>query len=156
MRVGHAFRRTISSLSAGILFVASAGATPPGSGKLPSATALRWEEGRPGCTFSRDDDGKYRYGLWTADFGIILAVDSQELEKVRRRAHPMLALQLTLHYRGKDSIEVTPGQITLEFVKHYHDVHSSLQPDNLAGKEQMDADALAAETDREIGKHPEK
>ncbi len=28
--------------------------------------AVRWDEQRPGCTFSRDDDGKYRYGLSTA------------------------------------------------------------------------------------------
>jgi hypothetical protein len=41
-------------------------------------------------------------------------------------------------------------------VKHYHDVHSALDPDNLAGKEQSDADALAEETQREISKHPEK
>jgi hypothetical protein len=156
MRAGHAFRRTISSLSAGILFVASSGATPPDSGKLPSTTALRWEESRPGCTFSRDDDGKYRYGVWTADFGIILAVDSQELEKVVRRAQPILVLQLTLHYRGKDSLEVEPGKVTLEFVKHYHDIHSALDPGNLAGKEHSDADALARETQREISKHPEK
>lgn len=117
---------------------------------------MRWEEGRRGCTFSRDDDGKYRFGVWTDDFGIILAVDSQELEKVRRRAQAMLALQLTLRYRGKDSLEVAPSKITMEFVKHYHDVHSALDPDDLADKEQNDANALTAETDREISKHPEK
>ena len=156
MRPVHVVRRALSSFFVVTLFVGAAGATPPGRDKAPSATALRWEEGRPGCTFSRDDDGKYRYGFWTADFGIILAVDSQELEKVRRRAEPILTLQVTLHYRGKDSLAVAPSKISLEFVKHYHDVHSALDPGNFAGKEKNDADARAAETDREISKHPEK
>jgi hypothetical protein len=151
----HVVRAIIGFLIAAPLI--AAGASPPNQDKAQFfSVALRWEEGRPGCTFSRDDDGKYRYGYWTDDFGIILAVDSQELEKVRRRAQPILALQLTLRYRGKDSLEVAPGKIALEFVKHYHDVHSALDPDNLAGKEQSDADALAEETQREISKHPEK
>ncbi len=149
-------RKVVCGLLSVAPFGSIAWATPPGSAQNPATSTLRWEEGRPGCTFSRDDDGKYRYGFWTDDFGIILAVDSQELEKVRRRAQPVLALQLTLRYRGKDSLELDPGKITLEFVKHYHDVHSALDPDNLAGKEQSDVDALAEETDRAIGKHPEK
>jgi hypothetical protein len=117
---------------------------------------LRWEEGQAGCTFSRDDDGKYRYGLWTADFGIVVAVDSQELEKVRRRVQPIFALQLTAHYRGKDSFDVAPGKITLEFVKHYHDLQPSLDPDSLARKQQDDVETLVRETERAIRKHPEK
>ena len=155
MRHGRVVRAAIS-LSVVAHLIAAAGASPPSRDKTSSATVLRWEEGRPGCTFSRDDDGKYRYGFWTADFGIILAVDSQELEKVRRRAQPILALHLTLRYRGKDSLAVAPGNITLEFVKHYHDVHSTLDPGNLADREQGDADALAGETQREISKHPAK
>jgi len=149
--------RKITSGSLWVLVLGSAAwAISPASDKTPVASTLRWEEGRPGCTFSRDDDGKYRYGFWTDDFGMILAVDSQELEKVRRRAQPILALQLTLRYRGKDSIEVAPSKITLEFVKHYHDAHSALDPDTLAGKEREEADALAEETNRAISKHPEK
>lgn len=60
------------------------------------------------------------------------------------------------HYRGKDSVGVAPGKITLEFVKHYHDVHPALHPDSLTTKQQSDADALAQETKREIRKRPEK
>jgi hypothetical protein len=138
------------------MLFASAAASARGVDKAPATLVSRWEEGRPGCTFSRDDDGKYRYGFWTADFGIVLAVDSQELEKVRRRAQPIFALELTLHDRGKEALDVAPGGITLEFVKHYHDVHSSLDPDDLALKQQRDADTLAQETEREIRKHPEK
>jgi hypothetical protein len=44
----------------------------------------------------------------------------------------------------------------LEFVKHYHDVHAALDPDNLATRQQTDADAFEEETGREIRKHPEK
>ena len=153
---GHAIRLIASGSLWVLLLAVTAWAIPPASDQTSVASTVRWEEGRPGCTFSRDDDGKYRYGFWTDDFGIILAVDSQELEKVRRRAQPILALQLTLRYRGKDSLEVEPGKITLEFVKHYRDVHSALDPDNLADKEQKDADARVEETDHAISKHPEK
>jgi hypothetical protein len=154
MRAGPVVRATTVGL-----LVALVSATPAafaGPDKTQATTILRWEEGAPGCTFSRDDDGKYRYGLMTADFGIILAVDSQELEKVRRRAQPMLAVLLTVHYLDKDSLDVAPGKITLEFVKHYHDVHNALDPDDLAAKQRNDVDALAEETEREIRKHPEK
>jgi hypothetical protein len=149
MRAGFVVRATTVGLLFG--FGSAAGAVPASPDKTP---IIRWEEGAPGCTFSRDDDGKYRYGLWTADFGIVLAVDSQELEKVRRRAQPMLAVLLTVVYRGQNSLDVTPGKITLEFVKHYHDVHTALDPANLATQERNDADALAEETEREIRKHP--
>jgi hypothetical protein len=153
---GDAIRKVTSGSLWVLLLAFAPWAIPPASDKTPVTSTIRWEEGQPGCTFGRDDDGKYRYGFWTDDFGIILAVDSQELEKVRRRAQPMLALELTLRYRGKDSLDVALGRITLEFVKHYHDVHSALDPDNLAAKEQDDADALAVETERAISKHPEK
>jgi hypothetical protein len=99
-------------------------------------------------------DGKYRYGFRTADFGIVLAFDSQELQKaprpggVRGAAHHAL-LQQGFRWRSA-------GQITVEFVKHYHDVHPALDPDSLATQQQSDADALAQETEREIRKHPEK
>ncbi len=29
----------------------------------------------------------------------------------------MFAVPLTMHYRGKDSVDLAPGKITLEFVK---------------------------------------
>jgi len=139
-----------------VQMVVPARATPPGPDKTPAAPTLRWEEGQPGCTFNRDDDGKYRYGFWTADFGIVLAVDSQELEKARRRGQAIFAVLLTMHSRGKDSVDVAPGKISLEFVKHYHDAHPALDPDSLVTKQQNDADALVEETEREIRKHPEK
>ena len=124
--------------------------------KGADTSTLHWAEGEPGCTFSRDDDGKYRYGLWTADFGVVFAVDVQELEKVRRRPDPIFALQLSVHYRGKESLDIVPARIGLEFVKHYGNVQSALDPDRLAAEEQNNVNALAGETDREVRKHPER
>jgi hypothetical protein len=156
MRAGQAIRRVMIGLLSAALLASTAWAISPGPDKTPVTSTLRWEEGQPGCTFSRDDDGKYRYGFWADDFGLVLAVDSQELEKVRRRAQPILGLLLTVHYRGRDSLAVEPGKITLEFTKHYHDVHDALDPDNLATRERGYADTLEEETEREIRKHPEK
>ena len=156
MRASHAVRKGVSGLPLAILLASAAWATPPGPDKPQGISILRWEEGQPGCTFSRDDDGKYRYGFWTTDLGVILAVDSQELEKVRRRSQPIFAVHLTVRYRDKDSLDVVAGKITMEFVKHYHDVHSAVDPDNLSHKQRDDADALAKDTEREIRKHPEK
>jgi len=156
MRSVLAARRLIKSSILAMLLTSAAWSIAPDSQKGSDKSASRWEEGRPGCTFSRDDDGKYRYGFWNADYGVVLAVDSQELEKVRRRAQPLFALLLTVRYRGKDSLDVAAGGISLEFVQHYHDVHSALDPERLAIQQQSDADAFAQETEREIRKHPAK
>ena len=117
---------------------------------------LRWTEGQPGCTFSRGDDGKYRYSLWTPDYGVIVAVDSQELEKVHRRVEPFFGVELTLHYRGQGSLEVPPGGATLEFVRHFNVVQHSLGPEGFAQKTQNDADERDHQAQREIEKHPER
>jgi hypothetical protein len=156
MRAALAARSPMKSLLLAMVLASAAWSIPRASKKTSAISTTRWEEGQPGCTFSRDDDGKYRYGFWTTDYGVVLAVDSQELEKVRRRAQPIFALLLTVHYRGKDSLDVAPVTIALEFVKHYHDVHSALDPDRLATQQQNDADALAQEIEREIRGHPAK
>jgi len=148
--------KTIATLLLAVLLASASVSTRAVAGKSADSSTLRWAEGELGCTFSRDDDGKYRYGFWTADFGIVLAVDSQELEKVRRRSDSIFALQLTVHYRGTDSLRITPGQIALEFVKHYHDLHRALDPDRVAAEQQNNVNALAGQTDRELRKHPEK
>src|SRR5262249_29381910 len=109
-----------------------------------------------GCTFSADDDGRYRYGLWTDDFGIVLAVDSQELQKTVRRTEPVFALLLTVKYRGGDAFSIHPADITLEFVKHYHEIQPTLDPDVLSSRFQKEADGFTRETEDKIQKHPEK
>lgn len=117
---------------------------------------LRWTEGQPGCTFSADDDGRYRYGLWTNDFGIVLAIDSQELQKAGRRTEPIFTVLLTLRYRAKDSLSLDPRVITLEFVTHSHDLHSALDPGELAARFEADSERFAKAAERSIRKRPAK
>ncbi len=144
------------ALLATVLLPSTVWAGPSGKKKDKAAVpTVRWAEGKPGCTFTRGDDGKYRYGLWTDDLGITLAVDSQELQKVRRRPEPMFGVSLILRYRGTSALEVRNDNLTLEFVTHYHVVHSSLDPDNLSTRLQNGAAALSDEMEREIRKHPE-
>ena len=121
--------------------------------KIP---AVRWDEQLPGCTFSRTDDAKFHYGLWSGDVGITLAVDSQELEKVHRRHEPFFGAVLTIRYRGQQTLDVAVENISLEFVKHFNVVQTSLDPDAFAVKVQNDADELDHQTAREVEKHPEK
>jgi hypothetical protein len=122
----------------------------------PATPALRWAEGQPGCTFSADDDGRYRYGLWTSDFGVVLAVDSQELQKAGHRTEPTFTLLLTLRYRGSGSLSLDPRVITLEFVKHSRDLHSALDPAELAVRFEADSVRFAKATEHDVQKHPEK
>jgi hypothetical protein len=136
------------------LLVSTAGAIP--SHDKPTVPISRWTEGLPGCTFSADDDGRYRYGLWTNDFGIVLAVDSQELQKASRHTEPILTLNLTLRYRGKDFLSLDPGTITLEFVSHSRDLHSALNPVELAARFKEDSKRFTEATERNIEKHPGK
>jgi hypothetical protein len=151
----HRILRYITSLGALILALFPCAHAAPSKDKTPPPT-LRWAEGQAGCTFSRDDDGKYRYSLWTPDYGVILAVDSQELEKVHRRVEPFFSVELTIRYRGQGSLEFDAGKATIEFVRHYKVIQSSLDPESFAQKTQNDADEREHEAQREIEKHPER
>jgi hypothetical protein len=144
-----------AALAFGLLLEPSTMLGAPWKEKTPPPT-LRWAEGQPGCTFSRDDDGKYRYALWTPDYGVILAVDSQELEKVHHRVELFFGVQMTVRYRGKGALAVSPGAASLEFVRHFKVVQASLDPESFAQKTQDDADDLEHETQREIEKNPGK
>lgn len=118
--------------------------------------AVRWDETHTGCTFSRGDDGKFRYGMWSGDVGITLAVDSQELEKVHRRHEPFFAVLLTIHYRGASALDLAVDHVSLEFVRHFHVMQTAVDPDAFSEKVQNDADLLNDQTARELEKHPEK
>jgi hypothetical protein len=131
-----------------------AGSTSAGARDKPAI--LRWVEGQPGCTFSADDDGKYRYGLWTGDFGIVLAVDADELRKASLRTEPTLTVFLTARYRGKDALAINSDEMSLEFVKHDHEVQMAENPDELARRFQADADRFEAQVQKEIAKHPDR
>jgi hypothetical protein len=137
------------------LLLPEAGGAVPRKDKL-KIPAVRWDEEHPGCTFSRGDDGKYRYGLWSDDVGITLAVDSQELEKVHHRHEPFFAVLLDVRYRGQGSLDFGVENISLEFVKHFQVVQTALDPDGFSEKVQNDADELDHQTAREVEKHPEK
>ena len=121
--------------------------------KLP---AVRWEEGRAGCTLTRRDDGRYYYGLSDGDLVITVAIDSQELQLVRHRHVPFFAALLTLRYKGSEPVDVMVEKISLEFVKHFQVVETALDPDGLSQRVQNDADELDRQTAREVTKHPEQ
>jgi hypothetical protein len=126
------------------------------AGGRSQSNLLRWEEGKSGCTFSTDDDGKYRYGFWNDQFGIVMAIDADEVRKTSLRIEPLFAIFLSVRYRGEDTLPVDPAQDTLEFVKHYHAVQKAIDPDELTAKLQQNSDAQAQETERQVSKHPEK
>ncbi len=129
---------------------------PTASKESSHPEVIRWSESLPGCTFSRGDDGKYSYGLWAGDIGVIVAVDARELQVLRHRIEPVLGVLLTLHYRGSSSLDATPDGVTLEFVNHFKVVQPVLDPDSFSHKIQSDADAMDDETRRAIKKHPEE
>jgi hypothetical protein len=137
-------------------FLCAAANTALAGKDLPKPLVLRWDESRPGCTFSRTADGKYHYGLWSDDVSITVAVDSQELEKVRRRHEPFFGVLLSVRYRGQDALDVSAENASLEFVKHFQVVQTSLDPDDFSAQVQNDADELDHQTAREIEKHPEQ
>ncbi|MGB7820888.1 MAG: hypothetical protein WBL22_01735, partial [Candidatus Sulfotelmatobacter sp.] len=117
---------------------------------------LRWSETQPGCTFSSSQDGKYQYGLWSGDIGVVLAVDAREVQIIRHRIEPIFGVLVTIRYRGTGGLDVSPDGITLQFMKHFKVIQTSLAPDDYTQKIQADADALDDETRRVIEKHPEQ
>lgn len=121
-----------------------------------SPVVLRWSESQPGCTFSSDQDGKYRYGLWSDKVGVIVAVDAREVQIIRHRIEPIFGIFLTIRYRGTGGVDVSADGITLQFVKHFKVLQTSVDPDDYIQKIQTDADALDDETRRMIAKHPEE
>src|SRR4030081_820191 len=131
----HSARRSLALMS--FLCVAANGALA-GKGP-PKPSVLRWDESRPGCTFSRSKDGRYLYGLRSDDIGITVAVDSQELEKVRRRHEPFFGVLISVRYRGQDALEVSAENASLQFVKHFQVIQTSLDPDDFSAQVQNDA-----------------
>jgi hypothetical protein len=153
-RISHsAVRGCVLALA----LLSSPGASRALTGKdAASPPAVRWDETRPGCTFSRSEDGKYRYGLWAGDVGITVAVDSQELEKVRRRHESFFSVWLSVRDRGQSTLDVNPEKISLEFTSHFKVIQNALNPDGFSARVQEDADELDHQTAREIEKHPEQ
>jgi hypothetical protein len=147
-------RLALHLIGIGLVLLALGAAAAPGRKQEPEA--IRWDESRTGCTFSRGPDGKYRYGIWSGDEGVALSVDAQEVEKVRRRHEPFFSVLLNFTYRGKDAMDIPAQNISLEFVKHFKVTLQALDPDRFSERIQADADAFDHETAREIERHPEK
>jgi len=130
---------------------------PAFAGKKKQALpVVRWSDQTPGCTFERGSDGVYRWGLWTSDLGITLAVDSQELTQVTKRIERPLLLRLTFKYRGPSSVDVTTNNMSLEFVRHSKVIQTSLDPDDFAARMQADIQTLEDETEHQMKKHPDQ
>jgi len=117
---------------------------------------IRWNEQQPGCTFSRGEDGKYRYGLWSGDVGVVLAVDAREMQIIRHRIEPIFGVLLEIHYRGAASLDSSPAGITLQLMKHFKIVQTQLDPDDYTQKIQADAAALREQTKLAAAKHPKE
>jgi hypothetical protein len=147
---------TLVVLVAANIFCSSAFARPLKTNDKPGSPAVRWSETQPGCTFSTSEDGKYRYGLWSGDVGIIVSVDAREVQIIRHRIEPIFGVLLTIRYRGTGGLDVNPDAISLQFMKHFQVVRTSIDPDDFTQKIQADADALDDETRRIVGKHPEE
>jgi hypothetical protein len=145
--------RCVLMISVVLICLAPLAASRKNKDEIP---AVRWAEGNPGCTFSHGDDGKYRYGMWYGDVGMVMAVDAQELQKVHRRHEPFFALMLDVRYRGQGSLDFTVDNISLEFEKHFRVKQIALDPDEFADQVQNEADTLNDETAREVEKHPEQ
>lgn len=144
------------SWSVAICCVVAPGPVVLGSKTRTQPPTVRWSEDQPGCTFSRGDDGKYSYGLWSGDLGIVMAVDAREMQVIRHRVEPIFGVLLTVRYRGTGSLDESPDGITLQFVKHFKVVQTVLDPDDYSQKVQTDADALDDETRRVTAKHPDQ
>lgn len=122
-----------------------------------SPATLRWAEGAPNCTIQAADDGHTNYGLSSSDFEITLSVDRQELEKSPHRVIPMLGVLLAFRYKGSAQFEVQQNRFTLEFLKHFQVVQSSLDPDDILHRLQQNVDDLTDEVTRhQIRKHPDQ
>lgn len=146
-------RRVLTTCTVLICLASIAAAARKNKNAIP---AVRWDEGNPGCTFSHGDDGKYRYGMWSDDVGMIAAVDAQELQKVHRRHEPFFAVLLDVRYRGQGALEFTTDNISLEFVKHFRVRQVALDPDGFVDLVQSNADTMNDEAAREAEKHPEQ
>lgn len=148
--------RVVSRIAVAILMLL-AGAPPLAARhKKNSITTIRWDEGKPGCTYAHGDDGKDRYAIWTEDLGVTLAVDSQELLFSSKRVSHVFGVLLTVKFRGDGSLDFQPGNLSLEFVDHHRLTHTALDPEEFSTRLQSQADDLSDETEREIRKHPEK
>jgi hypothetical protein len=145
-----------SAVGAVLLLILVTGTSPVCAKDKASIPPITWAAGKAGCSFSRGDDGKYRYVLKTDDLEITIAVDSREVQVVKRRPVPVLGVVALFHYRGQQSLGVGPDKMTLQFLQHSKIVQDALQPGGLAARLQRDSSELTDQTEHAVRKHPEK
>jgi hypothetical protein len=69
----------------------------------------------------------------------------------------MLGVLLTFHYKGSGQLELQQNRFTLEFVKHFQVVQSSLDPDGMLQHLQENVTDLTDEVERhQVAKHPDQ
>ena len=145
-------RSPISRLTRLCLVLLCLGAFAAAKSKPSSVT---WTQGAPGSTFERGDDGKYRYTLAHGDVTVTLAVDSQELEKIKFREEAAFGAYITVTYTGQTFFPYRTGNLNIEFVNHHHIVHRMLDPDQFVKQINKHTEAMVDQTDRDVKKHPE-
>jgi|HubBroStandDraft_6_1064221.scaffolds.fasta_scaffold98151_2 hypothetical protein len=115
-----------------------------------------WATDKPGCSFSRGEDGKYRYDLKADDLEITIALDSQEVQEIRHRPVPVLGVFGIFHYRGQTSMSINPDRLSLEFLLHSKVIQNALESGGLAARLQRDSESLTDQVEHDVRKHPEK
>lgn len=143
-----AFVRLTSGIVVTLILVSAALA-----GEKPQVPVIRFAEGSPNCAVRVAEDGHVYYSLSNGDYEIMLSLDRQELEKVQHRVLPMLGVLLTFKYTGAKTLEVQQNRFTLEFVKHFQVVQSSLDPDLMLQNLQQHIDDYTDEVERHQVKH---
>jgi len=126
----------------------------PCHAKKKQLSAVRWKAGAPGCEFQRTDDGHYHWRMTGDDLDITLLMDSQELEKSRRRIYKPLGVFLSVTYTGKGKFDF-PADLRMEFVRHHNVIEGYLDPTEFSTQMQNDVDTKVFDTEREIKKKPE-
>jgi len=119
----------------------------------PSIPVLRFSENSPNCSVRTTDDGHVYYGISTSEYDVTLGVDRQELEKVKHRVLPMLGVLVNFKYKGDKKFDVQQNRFTLEYVKHFQVVKSSLDPDVTLQNLQAHIDDATDEVERHQLKH---
>ncbi|HVO60419.1 MAG TPA: hypothetical protein VMT53_05755 [Terriglobales bacterium] len=118
--------------------------------------ALRWREGDPQCSLQKSSDGLYHYSLSYETENILMTIDPQELQKTRRTLNHVFRVLLTFRNTGTTPLQVSPDNISLELVDHFHVRMSSLDPENLSYRIQDNSDELVHQSERELKRHPER
>ena len=119
----------------------------------PATPVLRFSPTAPNCTVRATEDGHVYYGISTSDYDVTLGVDRQELEKVKHRVIPMLGVVINFKYKGDKKFEVQQNRFTLEYVKHFQVVKSSLDADSMLQNLQAHIDDATDEVERHQLKH---